>query len=177
MKNWNQNDRRRMFKNMFESFINQDFENLGKEMRRAGEEIKREMENFAKEQQGVEVDVDVNFGHPGKDSVEGTPFINVIETSNHYRIELAAPGLSKEQFKITLDEQTLTIAAEESETLQEGERYKKREFYYGKFKRSVKLPEDANLALISAKYEQGILIVNVQKHESAQQKTREIKIS
>jgi HSP20 family protein len=105
------------------------------------------------------------------------PAVNIAETENDFHIELAAPGLNKEDFKINLDKYVLSVSAEKkAENNQEGKRYNKREYSYSSFVRSFTLPETADQERISAEYVNGILKITVAKKEEAKSLTREISI-
>jgi HSP20 family protein len=105
------------------------------------------------------------------------PAVNIAETENDFHIELAAPGLKKEDFKINLDKYVLNISVEKkSEDTQEGKRYNKREYTYSSFVRSFTLPETADQEKIDAEYVDGILKITVAKKEEAKSLTREISI-
>ncbi|MDX2304428.1 MAG: Hsp20/alpha crystallin family protein [Microscillaceae bacterium] len=113
----------------------------------------------------------------GHDFVENHALMNVIETKQAYRIEIAAPGLSKESFKISLHEQVLKIVTDIENSLDAEEKYLKQEFDFGKLERTFYLPEDANPEQIEAKYEDGLLKITVAKKEPEQNQEREIKVS
>jgi HSP20 family protein len=105
------------------------------------------------------------------------PAVNIAETENDFHIELAAPGLKKEDFKINLDKYILSVSAEtKSENKQQDKRYSKREYNYTSFVRSFTLPETANQEKISAEYVDGLLKITVAKKEEARSLTREIAI-
>jgi len=95
------------------------------------------------------------------------PAINVIESDKEYDVELAAPGLCKEDFKIHVDnEGCLHIEMEKKTENKEGKkhgRYLRREFSYEKFQQSLILPDDVNADAIEAKMENGILNVHLPK--------------
>ncbi|MBQ4196788.1 MAG: Hsp20/alpha crystallin family protein, partial [Bacteroidales bacterium] len=97
------------------------------------------------------------------------PAINVIENEKEYELELAAPGLSKEDFKIQLDsEGNLVINMEKKTENKEGGkkgRFLRREFSYEKFQQMLTLPEDAEVDKIEAKVEHGVLNVHIPKKE------------
>ena len=107
------------------------------------------------------------------------PAANVKELDNSYHIELAVPGMKKEDFKIELDDDVLSIRAEhKTESENKTERFTKREFNFASFVRSFRLPEHVTAENISASYEDGILKLDVPKtEEAAQPKVREITIS
>ena len=95
------------------------------------------------------------------------PAINVIEKENAYELELAAPGMTKEDFNVTLDEQgdlviKMEKKVEKSDEKKEGH-YLRREFNYSKFQQTMLLPEDTDREAISAKVENGVLLVNMPK--------------
>lgn len=105
------------------------------------------------------------------------PAVNIAETEGEYHIELAAPGLKKEDFKINLDKNVLSISAEKkAENVEEGKKYSKKEYSYNSFVRSFTLPESADQNKIEAEYVDGILKLNVAKKEEAKVQAREIAI-
>ena len=96
------------------------------------------------------------------------PAINVIENEKEYELELAAPGLSKEDFKIQLDgEGNLVINMEKRTDNKEEEkkkgRFLRREFSYEKFHQRLMLPDDVDIEKIDAKMENGVLNVHLPK--------------
>ena len=107
--------------------------------------------------------------------VTKTPAVNIAETENEFQIELAVPGLKKEDFKINLDKNVLSVSAEKkAENIEEGKKYSKREYSYTSFVRSFTLPEVADQAKIEAEYTDGILKLNVAKKEEAKVQRREM---
>ena len=110
--------------------------------------------------------------------VSRVPAVNVSETGTSYQIELAAPGLKKEDFKLKLERDVLSISVEQTQQDQQQERnFTKREFSYTSFVRSFTLPESADENGIEAKYEEGILRISIPKHEDAKMASRQIDIS
>ena len=107
------------------------------------------------------------------------PAANVKESKDNYQIELAAPGLSKEDFNVNLDGDTLTISAERSnEKKEENVRYTRKEFRYQSFSRSFTLPETVNSEDIQATYENGVLQLTLPKKvEAAKEAVRTIAVS
>ena len=97
------------------------------------------------------------------------PAINVIENEKEYDVELAAPGLDKEDFKVHVDaDNNLHIEMEKKTDNKEGKkhgRYLRREFSYEKFQQTLLLPEDAEADKIEAKVEKGVLNVHIPKKE------------
>jgi HSP20 family protein len=109
--------------------------------------------------------------------VSRVPAVNISESDNAYHVELAAPGLSKQDFKINLDRNLLNISVErQSENSEEGKRYNKQEFSFQSFVRSFTLPEAADHNGIEASYENGILKVDIKKKEEAALTSRQIEL-
>jgi HSP20 family protein len=109
--------------------------------------------------------------------VSRVPAVNISETDGHYHIELAAPGLKKEDFKLNLDRNVLTISAEkQSEQTENDKKYNKREYSYSSFVRSFTLPDSADDGKIEAEYTDGVLKINVAKREEAKMASRQIAI-
>lgn len=107
------------------------------------------------------------------------PKVNIRETAEEYFVEMAVPGMKKNDFKIELDNHLLQISnemKEEKETKEEN--YTRREFGYSSFKRSFNLPETIDDTKIKAEYIDGVLSVHLPKKEEAKQKPpRTINIS
>lgn len=103
------------------------------------------------------------------------PAVNISESKDHYHIELAAPGLKKQDFKIGVDDNQLNISVEQ-QTESNDRKYNKREYSYSSFVRSFMLPELADHANIDAAYEDGILKINVAKKEEAKSVSRQIEL-
>jgi HSP20 family protein len=109
--------------------------------------------------------------------VSRVPAVNIAETENEFHIELAVPGLKKEDFKINLEKNMLSISAETKTESTEGDkRYSKKEFNYNSFVRTFTLPDSVDHAKIEAEYTDGILKLNVAKKEEAKIQTREISV-
>ena len=121
------------------------------------------------------------FGGISKDHKIGfnTPAVNVKENDNDFVIQLAAPGLVKEDFNIELDKDILTISSESNNnSSEEKDNYTRKEFSYSTFKRSFTLPDTVNSVDILASYDSGILSVKLPKKEEAKvQPKRSIEIS
>jgi len=109
--------------------------------------------------------------------VNKVPAVNIAETENEFHIELAVPGLKKEDMKISLDKNVLSVSAEKkTENVDESKKYSKREYSYNSFVRSFTLPETADQSKIEAEYTDGILKLNVSKKEEAKIQSREISV-
>lgn len=105
------------------------------------------------------------------------PAVNVAETENEFHIDLAAPGLKKEDFKINLDKDVLNISVEKkAETAEESKKYSKREYSYKSFVRSFTLPDSVDYSKIEAEYTDGILKLSIAKKEEAKIQSREIAV-
>ncbi|MBK8968321.1 MAG: Hsp20/alpha crystallin family protein [Saprospiraceae bacterium] len=98
------------------------------------------------------------------------PAVNIIESKDAFMVEMAAPGMSKKDFNIELENEMLKITSEKefSNGLKEGDRYTRREFSYQSFQRSFHLPKSiVDLEKVNAKYEDGVLRVMIPKREEA----------
>lgn len=104
-------------------------------------------------------------------SAQGTrvsviPEVNVIENPEDFRIELAAPGLERNDFRVEVQDGVLNISAEkEEEKKEEDKNFKRREFSFSSFSRSFVLPDNLLADGIDAKYENGILKLTLPKKE------------
>lgn len=108
------------------------------------------------------------------------PAVNVKESENEYELEVAAPGMKKDSFKINLDKDQLTISSEwKDEKKEKDGDYTRKEFSYQSFQRSFTIPDNlVDGDKISAKYNDGILNIKLPKKEEAKPKpAREIKIN
>ena len=108
-----------------------------------------------------------------------SPAINVIEKDNEYDVELAAPGMTRDDFKVTLDEeQNLVVDLEKKVETGDGDdatkaetgRYLRREFSYTKFHQTLLLPDDVDREKISATCEHGVLKVILPKFTQQEMK-------
>jgi HSP20 family protein len=103
------------------------------------------------------------------------PAVNIVDNKNGYRIEVAAPGLKKEDFKVNMDGNILTVFSEKES---KNEQYARREFSYSSFKRTFTLPEGIEPDEINASYNDGILSIEIPKKEEAVKKeTKQISIA
>lgn len=107
------------------------------------------------------------------------PAVNIKETEGDFQIEVAAPGLSKKDFNINLDQDTLTISSKKEDKKEDNVKgYSYRQFNYQSFERSFKLPEGkVNTEDIKAKYENGVLYLSLPKIEEAKPVKKKITIS
>jgi len=109
----------------------------------------------------------LNFG-----KVINVPAVNVSETDKHFKLNIAAPGLEKKDFKIDADDDMLTISAEhEKEEKEEKDgRFNRREYNYTSWSRSFSLPENCDTSKIEAEYKNGELKIMIPKKEVKESK-------
>jgi HSP20 family protein len=108
-----------------------------------------------------------------------TPSMNIKEEKDQYKIELAAPGLRKEDFTIEVNQNVLTISSEKESESKDGKDnngYERCEYNYSSFSRSVSLPDISDSSKIIAKYNDGVLTLTIPKKPEAQ-KNKSQKIS
>lgn len=99
------------------------------------------------------------------------PAVNVVENEEGFRIEVAAPGLQKSDFKLNLEKNQLTISAEkEQKEENKNEKYTRKEFKYTSFQRTFTLPNTIDGDRIEANYADGILSIALPKREEAKEK-------
>lgn len=129
-----------------------------------------------------------NFGDVlDNDFSKKSPAINIKESESAFIIELAAPGLKKENFNINVEKDQLIISSkvvseeakeDEIENTKKSAKYKRREFNFATFKKSFHINNDIDLTKINAKYEDGILSVSLEKREEAKaQEPRRITVA
>lgn len=100
-------------------------------------------------------------------SSKATPAINVAESDKEYKVEVAVPGITKEDCKIRLNDDVMTIAVEKEKKGHEGDskRYLRKEFSYTKFEQSFTLPENVDQKAVHAEVKDGVLYIDLPKHE------------
>ncbi|QNL52630.1 Hsp20/alpha crystallin family protein [Olivibacter sp. SDN3] len=114
-----------------------------------------------------------NWGNANFSSTSTTiPSVNVRETTDSYEVEMAAPGMKKEDFKVELDGNLLTISSSrEQQEKKEDNGYSRKEFSYQSFRRSFNFPKDVvDEDKIEAKYVDGLLRLTIPKKEEARRK-------
>lgn len=100
--------------------------------------------------------------------VTRVPAVNITESDRGFKIELAAPGLTKSDFKINVDKNVMSISVEKTEEkTDEGNVYSKKEFSYTSFSRSFTLPDTVDYSDIDASYQDGVLAIAIGKKEEA----------
>ena len=113
----------------------------------------------------------------GNENFSSTAKANVRERDTGFVIELAAPGLTKEDFQLSVEKNLLTIKAEvKSENEENTDKYTRREFNYRSFNRSFRLPKSVLAENIEATYEDGVLKLLLPKREEAVQVVKEIEV-
>jgi HSP20 family protein len=107
-----------------------------------------------------------SLSRSGGSAYSFVPKVDIVETEKGYELHVAAPGMNKEDFKIDLNENFLTISGERKFTKEQNENnFRSIETQYGTFSRSFALPEHVDAAKISAQYINGILEIVVPKDE------------
>ena len=109
--------------------------------------------------------------------INKVPAVNIYEGANEYKIELAAPGLNKEDFKIDLKKDNLSVWAERKVETDVQKDYTRKEFEFNSFARSFVLPEGIDADKISAEYVNGILYITIGKLDEAKNTHKEIVVS
>ncbi|HEV2480187.1 MAG TPA: Hsp20/alpha crystallin family protein [Puia sp.] len=113
----------------------------------------------------------------GRDESFGFPPVNVHETADAYHLELAAPGRTREDFKLTVENGQLTIGFEKKEeTKTEDYKTIRKEFSFKSFKRSFNLDDRIDASAIQAKYENGVLKLLLPKKEQVKEATKQISV-
>ena len=112
------------------------------------------------------------FGEPNIAKFNSNlPSANIKETEENYGIELIVPGFKKDSFKVEVHERNLTISAEEkTESEEKTETFLRKEYSFGSFTRSFRLPTTVNSEKIEASYKDGILHLTIPKKEEAKVK-------
>jgi HSP20 family protein len=107
------------------------------------------------------------------------PAVNLSESENNYDVEVVAPGYKKEDFKLKVNDDILTISAETKNERAEsgnGREYSRREYACNSFTRSFQLPDNAKDDGISAKYNEGILSITIPKSKQEVKASKDISI-
>ena len=103
-------------------------------------------------------------------SIATTPRANVLKHNDGYAIELAAPGLSRDEFEIGIDDNVLSIHVGASDTPERTSHVTTQEFSFTSFTRTWNLPKEVNVEAISAQYDAGILYVQIPTSENSSNK-------
>lgn len=109
---------------------------------------------------------------------EWSPLVDITEDEKEYVIKAEVPEIKKEDIKLTVQDNVLTISGErKSEKEEKGKKYHRVERTYGSFMRSFTLPEDADGNKVAAEYKDGMLNVRLPKAEKAKPKSIEVKVA
>lgn len=109
---------------------------------------------------------------------QGIPAVNIKELENGFELELAAPGISKEEIQLEVNERVLTISSKhKGEKEAQENNYTRQEFSYSAFSRSFTLPKEVDIDNISGQYINGVLKVNIPKQELVNNGVKQISIS
>lgn len=107
----------------------------------------------------------------GTDFTSESPSVNIIETEDAFALEVAAPGLEKEDFDVSIDKDHLIISADKKQAEDaESPTFKRKEYNYQKFSRKFRMPKSVDKDTVKAKYDLGILKVTVEKTPEAKEK-------
>jgi HSP20 family protein len=100
------------------------------------------------------------------------PAVNITEHKDEYQVSLAVPGMKKDDFKIDVDGNMLTISSEKEENKEEKDKkFTRKEYNYSSFSRSFTLPEEINKEKIEARYEDGVLKIALPRRKEAKKLT------
>ncbi|MBP6396498.1 MAG: Hsp20/alpha crystallin family protein [Saprospiraceae bacterium] len=113
----------------------------------------------------------------GADITLSIPSANIVEHDDSFQIILAAPGLEKGDFNISVDKNQLIVSAEkENPVLPEGAAVKRKEFNYSSFKRNFTLPDSVDIDRIKAEYTDGLLSLTLYKKEAKNEDLKKIRV-
>ncbi len=122
-----------------------------------------------------------SIGNGGKEALtvaEWSPLVDITEDEKEYLIKAELPDMRKEDVRLTVEDEVLTISGERKfEREDKGRKHHRIERAYGSFLRSFSLPEDADGSKVRADYKDGMLQVHLAKSEKAKPKSIEIKVS
>lgn len=119
-----------------------------------------------------------DFMHAASPAFVSQPAVNILETPNGFRIELAAPGLAKEAFNLKVENEILTISAkQENKQEEETTTFRRREFGFMSFERSFRLPDTIDTEAVKATFNNGILSVDLTKKPEHQPVVKTIEVA
>ncbi|OUU74692.1 MAG: hypothetical protein CBC29_06070 [Methylococcaceae bacterium TMED69] len=110
--------------------------------------------------------------HSSPKKIDSTPRANVIKSENGYDIELAAPGFSRDEFNMNVENGVLSISVSTEDGVDHRKNLRRREWSYSSWTRSFTLPETTNVEAIAARYDAGILYINIPV--SSEKETRRV---
>jgi HSP20 family protein len=119
------------------------------------------------------INTDWNLKVPSFSST--VPAVNIKELDSQFEIELAVPGMKKDDFEIEVEDGVLSISStQEEEQVNEKGKFTRREFSYSSFRRSFTLPDSVDPTKIDATYKEGVLLVLLPKHKEAQPQPKKL---
>jgi HSP20 family protein len=119
------------------------------------------------------INTDWNLKVPSFSST--VPAVNIKELDSQFEIELAVPGMNKDDFEIEVEDGVLSISStQEEEQVNEKGKFTRREFSYSSFRRSFSLPDSVDPTKIDATYKEGVLLVLLPKHKEAQPQPKKL---
>ena len=122
--------------------------------------------------------VQTETGNEAMTVAEWSPLVDITEDDKEYLIKADLPEVKKEDVKLTVQDDVMSISGERKyEKEEKGKKYHRVERAYGSFMRSFTLPEDADGSKVSAEYKDGVLKVRLPKSEKAKPKSIEVKVS
>lgn len=109
---------------------------------------------------------------------EWAPLVDIAEDDKEYLLKVELPEVNKDDVKVTVEGDTLTISGErKAEKEEKGRKFHRVERYYGRFERSFTIPDDADADNVKAEFKDGVLRVHLPKSEKARPKQIEVKVS
>lgn len=106
------------------------------------------------------------------------PAVNISETKDNFLVEVAAPGMEKKDFHVSVEDGMLTISAEKEEKKTEKKKnYRRQEYSFETFERCFRLPENVRTEEVEAKYDNGVLKINLKKAEVVEPKKIEVAVA
>jgi len=109
---------------------------------------------------------------------EWAPLVDIVEDDKEYLIKVELPEVNKDDVKVTVEGDTLTISGErKAEKEEKGRKFHRVERYYGRFERSFTIPDDADADNVKAEFKDGVLRVHLPKSEKGRPKQIEVKVS
>lgn len=109
---------------------------------------------------------------------EWAPLVDIAEDDKEYLLKVELPEVNRDDVKVTVEGDTLTISGErKAEKEEKGRKFHRVERYYGRFERSFTIPDDADADNVKAEFKDGVLRVHLPKSEKARPKQIEVKVS
>src|SRR5690606_15310672 len=106
------------------------------------------------------------------------PAVNISETDNTFLVEVAAPGMEKKDFHVSVEDGVLTIRSEKEEKKEQNDKnYRRQEYSFESFERCFRLPETVDTEAVNARYDNGILKISLKKTAVEAPKKMEVKVS